>query len=112
MERLYPSYIIPALPLKGWTLPQSLAYPLTASLTQSEKSVNDRARDLQLFINSLVQHTALRQTYEVETFFRASSRGFKVFKELYSGSRAGSLEEINGQASGVGGDAGGGDIRK
>ncbi len=78
IHRNYKGVVVPPLPPKNW------AFPLSTTPADSPSLLNQRQRELQLFLNDVVSHPVLRYCYELTAFLEASTAGFKCFLELYS----------------------------
>jgi lantibiotic modifying enzyme len=50
----------------------------------SEQLINQRVRELQLFLDDLITHPLLKNSFEVKSFLECSPTGFKAFLQLYN----------------------------
>ena len=71
--------VIPPIPEKQWGH-NFLTTPLSAA---SEAMIKQRALELQLFLNDLMQHPMLRYSFELQVFLESSVAGYKSFVEMH-----------------------------
>ena len=79
MQKNHKGCVIPPLPEKQWGH-NFLTTPLTAA---AESMVRQRALELQLFANDLMQHPMLRYSFELQVFLESSAAGFKAFVGMH-----------------------------
>eukprot|EP01035_Chromulina_nebulosa_P021823 gene21823-28241_t len=79
MQKYHKGCVIPPIPEKQWGH-NFLTTPLSAA---SEAMIKQRALELQLFLNDLMQHPMLRYAFELQVFLESSVAGFKSFVEMH-----------------------------
>ena len=80
MQKYHKGCVIPPIPEKQWGH-NFLTTPLSAA---SEAMIKQRALELQLFLNDLMQHPMLRHTFELQVFLESSVAGYKSFVDMHN----------------------------